>query len=329
MFRVDGDVTCGAWTKNEQVCATRAGAEVLVCDASTHQPSSLSARPLGIPTWYVGELPSATPIPAPTTTTATTATPARLLRVVVQEPAGVGVNARVLPLFTRSLTAELRKLRGLTVVSMDELRALVVQEGERQLAGCTDEGCLSEIANALGADVVITAALDESADDQSVALRRLSPSDGKTAAAFDLRFARGNGEGFLGAIGPGVEQLFADHPLRPGETRGVDKEAAFLLNPPPLPPWAWFSTVGAGVVAVGVAAGVGLFTASEVTRIDERLQQSTINVVDGGGLVADHQRAVNASIVAWSVGAAAGAVFVAAAVLVPFTDFAGHQELAP
>lgn len=328
-FHLDGDAVCGGWSKNEQVCA-RGGTEVLVCDAATQQPRApIAARPLGLPAWYVHEteaVPEAAPGPASPEPAPTAPKVQRLLRVVMQEPQAVGVDgSRLLPIFARSLTTELRKLRGVTVVSMDELRALIDQEEKLQLSGCTDESCLGEIANALDADEIITAQLGESGGEQTLAMRRLSTNESHATGDFDVHFASGNGEGFLGAVGPAVAKLFPDHELRNGETRGVDREAAYLLNPPPVAPWVFYATVGVGAVAAAGAAGVGAFTVSEVARIDDRLARSTVTVVDGGGLVDDHDRAVAASAVAWGALGTSAVVLVGALVLLPFTDFDGYQ----
>jgi hypothetical protein len=157
-------------------------------------------------------------------------------------------------------------------------------------------------------------------------VRRLATKDAHATQTYELRFPRGNGEGFLGAVGPAVEKLFADHPLRAGEIAGVDKEAALLLNPPPLSPWIMQTTIAASVASLGVAGAVGLFTALEVSSLDDRLRQSTTTVVDGGGLVRDHQRAVLASGVAWGALGVAASLGIAAGVLVPFTNFTADER---
>jgi len=48
---------------------------------------------------------------------------------------------------------------------------------------------------------------------------------------------------------------------------------------------------------------------------------STSTVVDGAGLVADHERAVTTASVAWGAAGVAAALVVGALVMVPFTNF--------
>ncbi|MEW5855333.1 MAG: hypothetical protein AB2A00_41550 [Myxococcota bacterium] len=59
-------------------------------------------------------------------------------------------------LLTNALTAQLGQVAELKVISPDEVAALLQEEGERQQLGCTDDGCLAEIAGLLGARYLVT-----------------------------------------------------------------------------------------------------------------------------------------------------------------------------
>ena len=72
-------------------------------------------------------------------------------------------------LFLDSLLAELRKLERVSVIGMDEVRAMLDIEAQKQALGCDDdEGCLAEIAGALGApaDIIGLARLALARDEQ-------------------------------------------------------------------------------------------------------------------------------------------------------------------
>jgi hypothetical protein len=195
------------------------------------------------------------------TANATAGAADRLLRVAVYDlVVGGDVAPRVGRIVTDAFVAELRKREGLSVVGLDEVRALVAHEAERQRAGCADDGCIAEIADALGADVLVAGGLSTIGDERVLALRRLTTDDATAAAAATLRLRPRGGEEFLAAVGPVVDQLFSDHPLRPGERAGVDPRLALRLNPPPIPAWATLSVGGAAATALAMAAvtGVGL-----------------------------------------------------------------------
>ncbi|MBM4281192.1 MAG: hypothetical protein FJ137_10705 [Deltaproteobacteria bacterium] len=204
-------------------------------------------------------------------TTATTATTTRaVLRVAVYDLSVAGdVAPRVGRFVTDALVAELRKRQGLSVVGLDEVRALVAHEAERQRAGCSDDGCLAEIVDALGADVLLTGGLSSLGDERVFALRRLTTTDATATASETLRLRPAGGDEFLAAVGPVVERLFADHPLRAGEQQGVDPRLALRMNPPPLPAGATLAVASLAVTAGATAAVTGWATAVAQERYED------------------------------------------------------------
>jgi hypothetical protein len=67
--------------------------------------------------------------------------------------AGVGaqVSARI---------AEMTRLKtGAEVLSADQITTLLDHERDKQLVGCEQDSCLAEVADALGADVIVAARL--------------------------------------------------------------------------------------------------------------------------------------------------------------------------
>ncbi|MEW5851764.1 MAG: hypothetical protein AB2A00_23445 [Myxococcota bacterium] len=59
-------------------------------------------------------------------------------------------------LLTSTLTLKLAETGGYRVIGADEVLSLLEHEAERQRTGCADDGCLAEIAGALGAQLLVT-----------------------------------------------------------------------------------------------------------------------------------------------------------------------------
>lgn len=254
------------------------------------------------------------------------AAPSRLLRVVVQDvvvPADA--SKRLGPLFTSGLVAEVRKLEGVTVVGMDEVRAIVAMEATRQTAGCEASGCLSELADALGADVVVTATLGALENDSVVSFRRLDTKDAKPVG-FDRRFPRGDGEEFLAVIGPAVAELFPAHKLRAGEERGMDREAALRLNPPPLRPWMLAVGATASVALALTGGAFGVTSSALAESAQRRVDASVVTPSSALDVKNDFATAQTTAWVANSLFVGAGVAAVATGVGVLFTDFAGYAD---
>ncbi|MDP2343153.1 MAG: hypothetical protein Q8O67_19505 [Deltaproteobacteria bacterium] len=296
-LQLPDDVTCGAWTQNERVCTSVAGDELLVCDARARleRASSLAPRPLGIPTWYVGE--AAEPPATDVDTIDTTTTPA-VLRIAVYGLTQSGLEDRVAQVATASVTSELRKLSGASVIGMDEVRAMLDLEAQKQLIGCDDESCLAEISAALGVDVVVTGGLAAVGGEHFFTLKRIQQKDATVGGQVSEHLTPGNGEEFLGVVGPAVAALFPELPLKPGRVRGVSPELLVRLNPPPLPPWVFWT--GVGVTGVGVV-GTGVATLALAGRYQE-FDRVRNEEKAAGTVVLPLQR----EVIGWSIGSAVG-----------------------
>jgi hypothetical protein len=268
---------------------------------------------------------------APTTTTTATArtTRRRPLRVAVYD-LGVagGVDARVGRIVTDALVVELRKLQGVSVVSLDEVRALVAHEANRQATGCDDDGCLAEIADALGVDVLVSGTLSTLGDERVFVVRRLSTTEATATATETRRLVPAAGEEFLAAVGPVVERLFAGHALQAGRVRGVDARVALLLNPPPLPVWATL-VVGGGAFVAGAGAAVAattLYARQDAYDEAQRAAKDAGRSVAGQQLVATRDEGVAWATATNALIGVTLALGVGAAVMAPWTDWGGAGD---
>jgi hypothetical protein len=140
-------------------------------------------------------------------------------------------------------------------------------------------------------------------------------------------FDRRDGEELLQIVGPSVEALFPDRPLRAGKTRGVEREVVRRLNPPPLPRWVFVATSAA---AVGSLGGAGVFhylggqARSQYDGLVARSLREPIpaaDVVEQADRVRSAERTRNALLLA---GLGLG---VAAGVEAFFTDWRGDRAL--
>jgi hypothetical protein len=249
-----------------------------------------------------------------------------ILRVAVYELDRSGIDERTTRVVTDALLAEVRKLEGISAISMDEIRAMLDLEAQKQVTGCDDDSCLAEIADALGVDALVIGSLSVVGDERVIGLRRIDQRAAKVVSSYNQRLVPTNGEEFLAAIGPAVEELFPEHELRRGKTRGVAEEIALAINPPPLQPWVFWTTAGtSGALAIGagmaaVVNGAALLSWQATVR---RSRNAPATLDDFAGAEA----AGNASAVAaWTLLAASGAVAAGAGVAALFTDWEGYGD---
>ena len=152
-----------------------------------------------------------------------------------------------------SLLAEVRKLEGISAIGMEEIYEMLQHEKSRQVMGCeADDACLAEIAGALGVDELVTGRLSEEADGRVFLIRRINQRRAEVVGTVNKRLKIGNGEEFLLAIGPGVEELYPERQNRPGTKRGVPNKVLLRLNPPPIDATITWSTIAAGAAALAL-----------------------------------------------------------------------------
>lgn len=251
----------------------------------------------------------------------------RIVRVAVNDFAVNDVDERVAQVVAESLVFELRKLERTNVISFEEVRQMMNLEAEKQAMGCSgDESCLAQIADALGVDYLVTGTLARVGDTHVFGLRLIDQAAASAERTINKVLPANNGVEFLGEVGPAVETLFPDVPLRAGQTRGISPEQVRRLVPPPLSPWVWSgvaTTGGALLLGSGVAA---LFQASYQGDYRAIATRAKDNVESGAALVSAGNNAVVAEYTAWGLLGAGVLVTGLAAAMIPLTDFEGLGE---
>lgn len=252
----------------------------------------------------------------------------KILRIAMQDLKVTGLDPRLASVVTDSLLVELRKMRGVSVIGMDEIRAMLDQEANKSVMGCDEEtSCLADIAGALGAEELLSGSIAVIGDEYVFGLRRIHQAEAKVTASLNRRLKKGDGEELLAAVGPAIAELFPDLTLRKGKERGVADEVALKLNPPPLRPWVFWSA--AGLTAVLASGAVTLWVSNLVAVAYYRLLVLPSLSKPGASLseVEPVQVAVNVLFVlSLTATLSAAATVLATVVSFPFTDFAGYQD---
>ena len=250
----------------------------------------------------------------------------RPLRVAVPDTKAQGaLPPRQLTLVEEALLAELRKLEGISAIGMGEIREMLSMEYQRQMMGCSDgEACLAEIGGALGTDEVLASTIVVEEKTVTFTLKRIDMKGARVVGSESRRLVRGNGEELLGAIGPLIQAVYPERALREGRTRGVAKEVALRLNPPPLPRWVFIATASAAVAFAGAGAIYGSMSSDARQQYADLAQSSVVTPVPGSQLRDLESTFTSQASTANLCFVAAGSLAVVAGVEAFFTDWHGY-----
>lgn len=247
-----------------------------------------------------------------------------VLQVAVYEISSPPASSDVVFVVRDALTSELRKLEKVSVISMDEVRIMLSYEADKQTIGCDDDSCLTEIAAALGVDVVVTGGLSVVGEKSYMTLKRMDQKQGNVAQQYSATLDPAGGEEFLAALGPAVAELFPERGLRPGQTRGVDTSLVSRLNPPPLPPALFWTGAALSGTALALSTFAGATLVSEYLAFDALRSGQKGTPIDGGRL-----GTLRASVVGWQDATRAalgttGALVALTGVAAAFTNWEGE-----
>ena len=134
---------------------------------------------------------------------------------VLKLQAKTGVEPSTVDIFTDALVGELRKHPGVTVLSPSEVSTLLGFERQKQLLGCSDTGCLSEIAGAMGADRLVSGTLGRVGKSLVVYLSSVDSKKAMAVATVSERLKTDSDEAFLDELPGFVGRLLAEQPAGP------------------------------------------------------------------------------------------------------------------
>lgn len=256
-------------------------------------------------------------------------TRAQAVRVAVYDFEAQAIASNVASVASASLLAEVRKLQGVSAIGMSEIRDMLSHEAEKQMLGCEGtESCLAELAGALGVDELVSGKLTRADTGQLFVLRRLDQRRARIAGSITQNLVAGSGEEVLAAIGPAVEKLYPEYPLRAGTERGVAKALALRLSPPPLPTWSFWTVSGGAVAAAAVGTVFGLLARDAQREYQNLGQQARTVAIDGPSLASVGDRANSRALQANIAFGTAGVLALTAGVMSFFTDWNHYREAA-
>jgi hypothetical protein len=121
-----------------------------------------------------------------------------------------GVPKETAQLLGDALAGELRKRSGVSVLTQADVAALLGVEKTRQMLGCTDSGCMAEIAGALGADRVVHGSLGRVGESLVVNVSALDPRRAAASSSVSERLRGAGEEAFLDVLPSVADALLAD-----------------------------------------------------------------------------------------------------------------------
>lgn len=177
-----------------------------------------------------------------------------------------GVEPGVAKLLTDSLTQVLRTSGAFSrVVSSREIEALVGLERQKQLMACPSDGCVAELAGALGVDFLVVGNIGKLGASFLINIKLLVVRTGAVASSVANRIKGENEEALLDGLHPAALQLLdgagLKHALRGGTAAPrteVETPAAPAEAGAPAP---WKKPLIGTGVAIACVGGVALVVA--------------------------------------------------------------------
>lgn len=122
------------------------------------------------------------------------------------KPSG-GVPPRVAESLSPVLVAELSRREGMSIISQADVRALLELESDKQLLGCSDASCMTDIAGSLGAELLCTSTVGRVGAEYVVTLTLIQVQGAKVARRSTAR-AKGGEEAASEALLQAIHELF-------------------------------------------------------------------------------------------------------------------------
>ncbi|HEY8208710.1 MAG TPA: hypothetical protein VIG99_14570 [Myxococcaceae bacterium] len=207
---------------------------------------------------FVAALVAAAPAPAPTRTTAgakpAAVSPDTPIKLAAPQLSVLNMDARAGTFFNEHV-AERLSAEGFRVTTAKEIEELVGLERRRQLVGCDENSaCLSELANALGVDAIISGEIGKLGGKYQLLLKVNSALDGRQLSSYSARTS--SEEGVLDEISR------AAHIMAPEIARAFGRTLKPIVRERQATPrdYAWLPAV-AGALAAG-GGGFCMYQAS-------------------------------------------------------------------
>jgi|GEM_PF-1451644 len=88
-----------------------------------------------------------------------------------------GIDAEISQSLATVLSSEIRKIEGASVISKEDIRAMIDLEAQKSALGCADESCLAELGDALGVERLVVGSVGKVGSTYVVGLRLINTTD--------------------------------------------------------------------------------------------------------------------------------------------------------
>lgn len=131
--------------------------------------------------------------------------------LIVLDPTNAQLSAQEVAAVSDRLAADLAKIPRFSVVNSADLRAMLELEANRQLLGCTDDSCLREIGDALGADIVLSWRFGNAGEQSLLSVTLFDTRSARAVGRAQQRLLRGGDvvQAASLALATALDQLYA------------------------------------------------------------------------------------------------------------------------
>jgi hypothetical protein len=190
------------------------------------------------PRWQV---PTAPPAASPAKPASAKKAPKQLKVVIVPMTAGLGIPATLADAMTSVVVTELTA-RGIAAVTPRDVETALLVEKQKQMMGCTEEKCLTDLAGALGTDLIVSGSLTSIGKLKVITVQLFNARTGLVERTFNEQLSNAESEDLLDAAERAGQELFPQTRrtgtgtqrrtmLAAAPTRPLALEAAGLYEP--------------------------------------------------------------------------------------------------
>lgn len=152
-------------------------------------------------------------------------------KVAVLDLKAIGPAKEVAENLTQVVVVELKEFKGLSVISKDEIKSMLSFEQDKQLLGCDDASCLTEIGGALGVGYIVSGNVGKMENTFLLHLKLINIREASIENRVAESFQGGEGQ-LVGAARFAARKLLGRYPQGEGtlEVRPSISEAKLLLD---------------------------------------------------------------------------------------------------
>ena len=118
------------------------------------------------------------------------------------------IDPKTAAIVSDEIHAQLSRMPGSKVIGSKDIDAMLGYEQKKQMAGCTDTGCMVAIGGALGVDKIVVGSIGKLGESHLINLKLLDVKQGEVEHLYSKRIKGGKEEDFLDLIPEALATLF-------------------------------------------------------------------------------------------------------------------------